>query len=119
MRVLQPFRRALTVLVCLAAVAAERSYYTEASADEPPPKFTAAQLLSPGELRGPHHAVAAAVRAEGCCHRFSITSHFGPFEAAGRTMLAARLPETVAAAPRENAIHGAADGLVGRGRRHT
>ena len=91
-------RFTLTVLTCLAAVAAGRPYHAAAPADEPPPTFTAAQLLSPAELRGPHHTVAAAVQTESYFHEFSITSDFGTFDAAGRSMLAVRLHEVAALA---------------------
>jgi len=83
----------LLALTCVAAVAAGYPYRAAEPADEPPPTFTAAQLLSPDELRGPHHTVADAVRTDGYYHEFRITSDFGEFEAAGRTMLAVRLHE--------------------------
>ncbi len=77
----------------MAAVAAGNTYRAAEPADEPPPSFAAAQLLSPAELRGPHHTVADAVQTDGYYHEFRITSDFGEFEAAGRTMLAVRLHE--------------------------
>ena len=83
----------LIALACTAALAAGYPYHAAEPADEPPPSFTAAQLLSPAELRGPHHTVADAVRTDGYYHEFRITSDFGEFEAAGRTMLAVRLHE--------------------------
>jgi len=86
-------RPTLLALTCVAAVAAGYPYRAAEPADEPPPTFTAAQLLSPDELRGPHHTVADAVRTDGYYHEFRITSDFGEFEAAGRTMLAVRLHE--------------------------
>jgi hypothetical protein len=73
-------------------------YDAAAPADEPPPTFTASQLLQPAQLRGPHHAVADTVRTEGYYHEFSITSDFGAFDAAGRSMLAVRLHEVEALA---------------------
>jgi hypothetical protein len=91
-------RHALTVLACLAAVAVGRPYYAAAPADEPPPRFTANQLLQPAQLRGPHHTVAEAVQTEGYFHEFGITSDFGAFDAAGRSMLAVRLHEVEALA---------------------
>jgi hypothetical protein len=95
---MRSLRRALTVLACLAAVAAGRPYDAAAPADEPPPTFTAAQLLSPAELRGPHHAIGSAVVTEGYYHDFSITSDYGSFDAVGRSMLAVRLHEIEALA---------------------
>lgn len=86
------------MLACAAAVAAGSSYRAAEPADEPPPTFTAAQLLSPAELRGPHHTVADAVRTDGYYHEFRITSDFGEFEAAGRSLLAVRLHEVGALA---------------------
>lgn len=91
-------RLAVMALASLAAVAGARPYDAAAAADEAPPTFTAAQLLSPAELRGPHHTVAEAVQTEGYFHEFSITSEFGVFEAAGRSMLAVRLHEVEALA---------------------
>jgi len=85
-------------MACVAALAGGYPYHAAEPADEPPPSFTAAQLLSPAELRGPHHTVADAVRTEGYYHEFRITSGFGEFEAAGRTMLAVRLHEIQALA---------------------
>lgn len=69
-----------------------------ARSDEPPPVFTAAQLLTPAQIKGPHHAVASAVETGGYFHEFHIESDFGAFDAAGRTMLAVRLHEIEALA---------------------
>jgi len=91
-------RRAITALAFLATVAAGRPYQAAAPADEPPPRFTAAQLLSPAELRGPHHTIADVVQTEGYYHEFRIQSDFGTFDAAGRSMLAVRLHEVEALA---------------------
>jgi len=91
-------RHVLTLSACLAAVAAGGLRPAAAPADEPPPTFSAAQLLSPAQLRGPHHTVASAVRTEGYFHEFSIQSDFGDFDAAGRSMLAVRLHEVEALA---------------------
>ena len=67
-------------------------------ADEVPPRFTAAALLSPEAAKGPHHSVADDVRTEGYFHEFSVSSDFGPFEAIGRTQLAVRIQEIAALA---------------------
>ena len=85
-------------MTCVAAVAAGYPYRAAEPADEPPPTFTAAQLLTPAELRGPHHTLADAVRTDNYYHEFRITSDFGEFEAAGRMMLAVRLHEITALA---------------------
>jgi len=47
-------RSALAGLLCLAGLAAGAVYTIAASADEQPPAFTAAQLLTPSQLKGPH-----------------------------------------------------------------
>jgi hypothetical protein len=93
---------ALICVVCVAGLTAGALRPTAAPADEPPPRFTAAQLLSPAQLKGPHHAVAGAVETEGCFHEFHIPSDFGAFDAAGRTMLAVRLHEIEALAQLED-----------------
>jgi hypothetical protein len=95
---MRPSRRASTVLACLAAIAAGAPFHASAPADEPAPNFTAPQLLSPAELRGSHHRVADAVQTETYFHEFSITSDYGTFDAAGRSMLAVRLHEVEALA---------------------
>jgi hypothetical protein len=90
-----------SVLVCvafLAVVAADGIRPMSAPADEPPPAFKAAQLLTPAQVKGPHHAVADAVATEGYYHAFTIRSDFGEFDAQGRTMLAVRLQEVEALA---------------------
>jgi hypothetical protein len=69
-----------------------------APADERPPSFKASALLTPAQVRGPHHVVADAVATPGYYHEFTITSDFGEFEAAGRSMLAVRLHEIEALA---------------------
>lgn len=66
--------------------------------DEPPPKFTAADLLAPAELEGPHHRVEPAVHTDTYFHEFTLTSAFGTFEAAGRSQLAVRIHEIEALA---------------------
>jgi hypothetical protein len=91
-------RHAFTILACLAAVAAGRPHQAAALADEPPPTFTAAQLLTPAQIKGPHHSIANTVRTEGYYHDFDIQSDFGDFDAAGRSMLAVRLHEVEALA---------------------
>jgi hypothetical protein len=66
--------------------------------DEPPPRFTAAALLTPAVAQGPHHRVDDAVRTPGYFHEFSISSDFGAFAALGRTELAVRIGEVGALA---------------------
>jgi hypothetical protein len=90
-------KSALIGLLCLTSLAASGPR-PSAAADEPPPAFTAAQLLAPGQLKGPHHVVDTAVLTEGYYHEFRIQSDFGTFDAAGRSMLAVRLHEVEALA---------------------
>src|SRR5829696_4733007 len=59
--------------------------------DEAPPRFAAAELLTPAVAQGPHYRVDDAVRTEGYFHEFSISSDFGAFAALGRTELAVRI----------------------------
>lgn len=97
-------RRGTSVLICAACVAAAAvggRRPMAAPADEPPPAFKAAQLLTPAQLKGPHHEVAGDVETEGYFHQFRVRSDFGTFEAAGRTMLAVRLREIEALAQLE------------------
>jgi hypothetical protein len=94
-------RHTVTALACLAALSAGAAQHAAAPADEPPPAFTAAQLLAPAQLKGPHHTVASAVETEGYYHDFSIRSDFGTFDASGRTLLAVRLHEIEALAQLE------------------
>jgi hypothetical protein len=88
--------------LCLAGLAAAGLSLSAAPADEPPPTFTAAQLLTPAQVKGPHHAVAGAVETEGYFHEFHIQSDYGTFDAAGRSMLAVRLHEVEALAQLED-----------------
>ena len=92
----------LICVVCLAGLTAGGLRSVAAQADEPPPTFTAAQLLAPAQVKGPHHAVASAVETEGFFHEFHIQSDFGAFDAAGRTLLAVRLHEIEALAQLED-----------------
>jgi hypothetical protein len=66
--------------------------------DEPPPRFTATELLTPAVAQGPHYRVGEDVRTEGYFHGFTITSTFGSFEAVGRSELAVRIQEIAALA---------------------
>jgi hypothetical protein len=99
---MRPATFVLIGAACVAGVAAGGLRPLAAPADEPPPAFTAAQLLTPAEVKGPHHAVAGAVETEGYYHEFRIQSDFGAFDAAGRTMLAVRLHEVGALAQLED-----------------
>ena len=93
---------ALVCAACLVGLSAGGFRPEAAPADEPPPAFSAAQLLTPAQVKGPHHAVASTVETEGYFHEFHIQSDFGAFEAAGRTLLAVRLHEVEALAQLED-----------------
>ncbi len=80
-------------LAGLVVVAAVGAGYAAAPADERPPSFKATALLTPAQVRGPHHQVADTVTTPDYFHEFTIVSDFGGFEAEGRTMLAVRLHE--------------------------
>lgn len=95
---MSPAKTALIGSACLTAMLAGLAHPAAAPANEPPPTFTAAQLLKPDQIKGPHHAVAGAVATEGYFHEFRVQSDFGEFEATGRTMLAVRLHEVGALA---------------------
>lgn len=55
--------------------------------------FKASEVATANLLEGKHHRVAPEVKAEGYLLRFQLTSDFGPFEAAGKSMLATRVQE--------------------------
>jgi hypothetical protein len=95
-------KSALICVACLTGLAGAGLRPLAAPADEPPPTFTAAQLLPPAQLRGEHYIIADAVQTEGFYHQFSIKSEFGAFDAAGRSMLAVRLHEIQALAQLED-----------------
>ena len=83
-------------LVTLAALAA--AALAVAAAYEGPRTFKASELLTPAQIKGPHHRVAARVPTEGYLYVFSITTDYGPLEAEGRSMLLVRLHEVGALA---------------------
>jgi len=95
---MKTYESALAAGLCLAALSAGAFSPVAARSDEPPPRFTAAQLLTPAQLKGPHHTVADPVATEGYYHAFTIRSDFGEFDAEGRTLLAVRLQEVGALA---------------------
>ena len=65
---------------------------------EPPATFQASKVVPAELLKGPHHAVAEAVKEEGFYQQFQITSEFGNIGAVGRTVLRTRVTETGALA---------------------
>ena len=95
-------KAALIGSLFLAGLAAAGLRLTAAPADEPPPSFTAAQLLTPAQVKGPHHTVASAVQTDGYYHVFHVQSDFGAFDAAGRSLLMVRLREVEALAQLED-----------------
>jgi hypothetical protein len=60
---------------------------------EGPTTFKASEVAPAALLEGKHHRVAPEVKADGYLLRFQLTSDFGPFEAAGQSMLATRVQE--------------------------
>jgi len=68
------------------------------AAYEAPRTFQVADLLTPAQIKGPLHQVAAAVPTEGYLHVFSIKTDYGPLEAEGMGMLLVRLHEVSALA---------------------
>jgi hypothetical protein len=83
--------RSVFILAMLAALAAGAAF-------EPAPTFQASKLLAPKVLKGPHHTVSEAVKAEGHYQEFHVVSTFGEMNAEGRTVLATRLTEVDALA---------------------
>lgn len=65
---------------------------------EPPATFQASKILSAGLVKGPHHTVAEAVKADGFYQEFHIASSYGEMDAEGRTVLKTRLVEVDALA---------------------
>lgn len=69
-----------------------------AAAFESVRSFTAQELLSAVQVKGPHHQVASAVPTEGYLHVFKITTKWGELEAEGMSLLLVRLDEARALA---------------------
>ena len=65
---------------------------------EVPPLFSAAGILTPDWLKGPHHSVQDEVVNDGVQHHFVVSSEFGSFPAVGVPMLRTRVIETQAIA---------------------
>ena len=69
---------------------------------EVPPSFSAAGLLTPDWLKGPHHSVQDEVVNDGAQHHFMVSSEFGTFPAVGLPMLRTHVIETEAIAALKN-----------------
>jgi hypothetical protein len=78
----------LTIVVTLASAA-----LAVGAAYEGPRVFKASELLTPAQIKGPHHSVAPDVKTEGYLNVFEVTTDFGPVEAEGKSMLLVRLQE--------------------------
>lgn len=65
---------------------------------EVPPLFSAAGLLTPDWLKGPHHSVQDEVVNDGAQHHFVVSSEFGTFPSVGMPMLRTQVIETEAIA---------------------
>lgn len=63
-----------------------------------PPLFSAAGLLTPDWLKGPHHSVQEEVVNDGAEHHFVVTSGSGEFPAVGMAMLRTQVIEAEAIA---------------------
>lgn len=68
------------------------------AAYESPKGFRASDLLTPAQVKGPHHAVAPDVKLDGYLHVFDLTTDYGPVEAEGKSTLLTRLQEVGALA---------------------
>lgn len=77
----------MSLLLCLAAAGAAAEPYEDGS------QASAAELLAPELLRGPHHRVRDAVRSEGPVPVYTLESEFGVFEARGEDGVRARIRE--------------------------
>jgi hypothetical protein len=82
----------------MAAVAPALATLALAAGYEGPPAFKASELLTAAQLKGPHHAVAPAVKTEGYLHVFDITTDYGALQAEGLSLLRVRLQEVGALA---------------------
>lgn len=97
---------ALWALVCALLVACsapkERESLTSPSPGplgwEVPPLFSAAGLLTPDWLKGPHHSVQDELVNDGAQYHFVVSSDFGTFPAVGMPMLRTRVIEIEAIA---------------------
>ena len=65
--------------------------------------FSAAGLLTPDWLKGPHHLVQDEVVNDGAQHHFVVSSEFGTFPAVGVPMLRTRVIEIEAIAALKDA----------------
>ena len=63
---------------------------------ESPRTFQASDLLTPAQLKGPHHSVAPEVKVDGYLQVFQVKTDYGPVEAEGKSMLLTRLQEVSA-----------------------
>jgi hypothetical protein len=90
------------VLLAACSVSKEREALPSSSPGplgwEVPPLFSAAGLLTPDWLKGPHHSVQDELVNDGAQHHFVVNSEFGTFSAVGMPMLRTRVIETEAIA---------------------
>ncbi|HEX4967103.1 MAG TPA: hypothetical protein VFV44_01170 [Nitrospiraceae bacterium] len=68
-----------------------------------PPLFSAAGLLTPDWLKGPHHSVQDELVNDGAQHHFVVSSEFGTFPAVGMPWLRTRVIEIEAIAALKDA----------------
>lgn len=84
-------RFAITCAAFSAALVAGAAY-------ESPRTFRASDLLTPAQVKGPHHSVAPDVKLDGYLHVFEVKTDYGPVEAEGKSTLLTRLQEVGALA---------------------
>lgn len=79
------------------AVATSHSTLAEAqSAGEPPPTFSASDLLGAGRVTGPNYRVARTVRNDGFLNHYAVTVDRKTYAVVGNAMMRARLRELAA-----------------------
>lgn len=76
----------ITLSLALCVVALPAVHQVRAEFEEPP-VLSAAAILEPELLKGPHHEVADEVQNNGLFNSYSVTSPFGTFEAPSTTRL--------------------------------
>jgi len=82
---------AFAFALAIAALATGAAY-------ESPQMFRASDLLTPTQVKGPHHSVAPDVKLDGYLQVFAVTTDYGAVEAEGKSTLLTRLQEVGALA---------------------
>jgi hypothetical protein len=84
-------RFSITLTAACAALAAGAAYESART-------FQAADLLTPAQVKGPHHSVTPEVKLDGYLHVYEVASDYGKLEAEGKSTLLTRLQEVGALA---------------------